>query len=174
MVSETTSIYPTAHRRRANRFAAGPSLRPSRHPSPLPDPPGQRARAPALSDRPANRRLQFGRPRCPARLRRRGDGLRSPHVQGSQDRSCGLAERSRRRPARPAAPVASDPRQVDPSRDARFGCPGLPREGLDFPIAPRRDHSPDPGPVGRRREAGQALAGQPRPGVRAKKNAATP
>lgn len=77
--------------------------------------------------------------------------------------------RGRRGPARPAAPVAAQPRQADQPVDALPGRRGLLREGLDAPAARRRGRPADFEAPGRRLAASQALAGQPRPRLRAKK-----
>ena len=63
----------------------------------------------------------------------------------------------------PARPQANQPVDVAPGRS------GLLRKGLDAWPAQRRDHPPGPQTSGRRLEARQALADQPRPGVLAKK-----
>src|SRR5262249_25763609 len=76
---------------------------------------------------------------------------------------------ARRRPPRPAAPVAAQLRQAHQPVDARPGRPGVFREGLDGARAQRRGHPPGPEAPRRRLEARPALARQPRPGVRFKK-----
>src|SRR5205814_4452428 len=68
-----------------------------------------------------------------------------------------------------AAPVPPRRRPADQPVDAAAGRPGLLREGLDSPRPQRRDHPPGAQAPGRRLEARQTLAGQPRPPVRAKK-----
>src|SRR5262249_3535312 len=81
----------------------------------------------------------------------------------------GLAPRPRRGSARLAASIAACPGQADQPVDAGVGRRSLPREGLDPAPAQPRDPAPDSEASGRRLEACQALAGQPRPPVRAKK-----
>src|SRR5262249_13830693 len=90
-------------------------------------------------------------------------------VPRSQDRPRRLAQGTRRRLARLAAPVPPLLRQADQPVDTPPGRRGLLREGLDRPPPQRRGHPPRPEAPGRVLESGQALADQPRPRVRAEK-----
>jgi len=170
---ESTSVRSTAVRGGARRPARGAARSRRLYSAPLPDPVAERPGPAPLPDRRRAGLLRAGRPRRPARLRRRAAGLPAPEVQPAQDHPRRLVQGTRRRPARPAAPVAPQPRQADQPVDTGAGRPGLLREGLDAAAAQRRGHPAGAQAPRRRLETRQALAGQPRPRVRAKKNCAT-
>src|SRR5262245_14861337 len=169
MRHETTSVRSAPIGGREGRVAPGAALARRLHPPPLPDLAAERPGPQALPGRRLAGLLLPGRARRHPRLRRRGHRLPAPEAQTPQDHTLRLAQRTRRRPACPVAPVAAQPRQAHQPVDAEPGCPGLLREGLDHTPALRRGHPPGPQTPGRRLEARQALAGQPRPTIRAKK-----
>src|SRR5262249_43039039 len=88
---------------------------------------------------------------------------------GPQGPRPGLGPPPRRRPPSPAPPQPARLRQAHQPLDAGPRRRGLPRAGVDGTGAERRGHPPGPEAVGHRLEAGQALADQPRPGVRRQK-----
>ena len=170
---EPTSVCSTFGRRRACRATARSPLSARLYRAPLSDSAPQRPGAAPFPDRCCPELRCPNCPRrsagfCPPRL-----GWPSATVQNAQNHPCRLVSRPRRRPARLAAPVPPTLRQADQPVDAAPHRPGLLREGLDTPPSQRREHPPGPQTPGRRLEAGQTLAGQPRSRVRAKKNCAT-
>jgi hypothetical protein len=170
---ETTCVRAASGRLRAPSPDEGTALPRRLYLAPLPDPAGQRPRAAPLPDRRRPRLLCPDRARRHQRLCCRGPGLPDRQVQSPQDRPRRLAQGPRRGPARPAASVPPLFRQADQPVDAPSGGRGLLREGLDSPRAQRRGHPPGAQAPRRRLEAGQALADQPRPGVRANRKCAT-
>src|SRR5258707_11230290 len=166
---ESTSVRSVSFRVRARRAARGAAFGGRLHLAALPDPARQRPGPPALRHRRRAGLLVAVRPQCPARLRRRRGRLPGPEVQQAQDHPLRLAQGPGRRPARPAAPVPAQRRQAYQPVDPGLGRVGLLREGLDAAPPQRRGHPPGAEAPRRRLEARQALVGQPRPRVRAKK-----
>src|SRR5438874_7491489 len=112
---ETTSVRSTPFGLRAGRTARGAAFARRLHSAPLPGPARQRPGPVALRHRRCPGLLVAVGPQRPPRLRRRWTGLLASAVQEAQNAPRGLAPTARRRPARPAAPVAARLRPADQS-----------------------------------------------------------
>src|SRR5262252_9565245 len=137
----------------------------------LPAPVGQRAGRTGHRDCPPAGLRRPDRARGDPRLQRRGAGGPpaglAPPPHGPRCLRCGPSGA----PACAAAPEPADLRQAEQCMDAGVGGPGQLRARPDARTGQWRDHPRHPEAFGRGLEAGQALAGQSRSGVRPEKSA---
>src|SRR5512144_2433402 len=166
---ETPIVCSTSDHRRAGYPSAWAPRQRGLYPASLPSPAAQRTGPTTCPDRRRPRLWHADRPRRPACLRPRGAGLPASKAHDSARPTRGLAQGPRRGSACLAASIAARPGQADQPVDAGVGRRSLPREGLDHAPPQPRDPAPGSEASGRRLEACQALADEPRPPVRAKK-----